>query len=344
MSYAHIREEELKNKVAQDYFIDFDCTKIIGNIDFCVVAKTSPLQESLYETPSLLWAEAKKGSADLYKALVQLILTIGKARTFDKTLPAAFLGAFDAEKIAFVPYNSVQEVFYQNDFNWNVAPSNQDSKEFKQLFQTVQHIIDENSLLFQFEKEAQELKDFIKSNFIEGNLHFSKIQIDKNNFITIYNKWLQTVKPTIAADWDLVKKGGLIDGDFYLADLLSLENQTIKDKLFVLLNNNHYELDRKIDDWGMFSSRRTAFHDGQKAHQQFWKKYERPPKEQYWDYIVARRDLLVPQDIRERKGSFFTPQIWVELSQQYLADTFGQNWQDEYYVWDCAAGTGNLLA
>jgi hypothetical protein len=42
---------------------------------------------------------------------------------------------------------------------------------------------------------------------------------------------------------------------------------------------------------------------------QFWNKYERPPKEEYWDYIVNRRDLLVPQDIRERKGSFFTPQI-----------------------------------
>jgi hypothetical protein len=34
----------------------------------------------------------------------------------------------------------------------------------------------------------------------------------------------------------------------------------------------------------------------------------------------------------------------VELSQQYIADVLGENWQDEYYVWDCAAGTGNLLA
>lgn len=62
------------------------------------------------------------------------------------------------------------------------------------------------------------------------------------------------------------------------------------------------------------------------------------------DYIVERRDLLVPHDIRERKGSFFTPQIWVELSQIYLTYVLGENWQDEYYVWDCAAGTGNLLA
>ena len=49
-------------------------------------------------------------------------------------------------------------------------------------------------------------------------------------------------------------------------------------------------------------------------------------------------------DIREYKGAYFTPKIWVELSQKYLADVLGENWQDEYYVWDCAAGTGNLLA
>ncbi|MCU0393778.1 MAG: hypothetical protein MUE81_21915 [Thermoflexibacter sp.] len=47
---------------------------------------------------------------------------------------------------------------------------------------------------------------------------------------------------------------------------------------------------------------------------------------------------------RERTGSFYSPKIWVELSQKYLADTLGENWQDEYYIWDCAAGTGNLLA
>ena len=47
--------------------------------------------------------------------------------------------------------------------------------------------------------------------------------------------------------------------------------------------------------------------------------------------------------MRERKGSFFTPQIWVELSQQYLAEQLGDDWQEEYTIWDCASGTGNLL-
>ena len=53
---------------------------------------------------------------------------------------------------------------------------------------------------------------------------------------------------------------------------------------------------------------------------------------------------MVPQDIRERKGAFFTPRIWVELSQKYLTDYLGENWQEDYYIWDCAGGTGNLLA
>ena len=345
MSYINIREEELKNKIAQNYFSDFDCTKILGNIDFCVqIPRRNRKQISLYDVEFLLWAEAKKGKTDILSAIVQLILTIGKARTFTRHLPPPFLAAFDAEKMAFIPYNDIQEIFYQNDFNWNVRPSNHKTKEFKQTYQKVKNTMQQKSLLFFFGKDDKELQIFIKSNFVVGKFGTSKIQIDKNNFITIYNKWLNTVKPSIAINWDAAKKKNLIDGDFYLADLLSKENKTLKDKLYVLLKTHYYELDRTVDEVGLFGSKKTSFKDKQKAHTQFWNKYERPPKTEYWDYIVKRRDLLVPQDIRERKGSFFTPQIWVELSQKYLADTLGEDWQDEYYIWDCAAGTGNLLS
>jgi len=353
MHYQNIREEELKMKVAQDYFQGFDCTKIIGNIDFCVMhfsnlPKVSNLRKDdehlqLTETESLLWAEAKRGKSDVIKSIVQLILTIGKARTFDKNLPPAFLGAFDSEKIAFIPYNEIHDVFYINDFNWNVAPSNYETKEFKSVENKVRNIIETNSLMFDFGIDDKEIKEFIYINFVIGKSDASKIKIDKNNFLVIYIKWLSSVKSSIAVNWEIAKKNGIIDGDFYLADLLSTENESLKDKLFVLLKKDHYELDRKIDEMGMFSFRNSSFNDNQKAHTQFWNKYKRPPEEEYWDYIVKRRDLLVPQDVRERKGSFFTPQKWVELSQKYLTDVLGTNWQDEYYVWDCAAGTGNLL-
>jgi hypothetical protein len=341
MRYQSIREEELKNKIAKDYFWIYDCTKIVGNVDFCVCIHQTDVE--LFDQESLLWAEAKTGSSDIYNSIVQLILTIGKARTFDKFLPPPMLGAFDGEKIAFIPYNEIHTVFYLNDFNWNVTSSDHDTKEFKLILEKVKTSIDQKALLFNFEKDDAELKKFVKSNFVVGKFGLTKTKIDKNNFIVIYNKWLQEVKPSIIMNWDFAKQKGLIDADFYLADLLSHENVSLKDKLFVLLKKDLYELEKKLNDMGMFDITYTKFKDNQIAHTKFWNRYDRPPKEEYWDYIVERRDLLVPQDVRERKGSFFTPQIWVELSQKYLTDVLGENWQDEYYVWDCAAGTGNLL-
>ena len=41
MSYKNIPEEELKNKIAKDIFWQFDCTKIIGKVDFCVALISS---------------------------------------------------------------------------------------------------------------------------------------------------------------------------------------------------------------------------------------------------------------------------------------------------------------
>jgi hypothetical protein len=344
MSYGNILEEELKNKIAQDYFVGFDGTKIIGKVDFCITLKNK--NQELFDTESLLWAEAKKGKADIYKSIAQLILTIGKARTFDKFLPPAYLGAFDAERIGFIPYNTISDIFYINDFNWSVTPSNHETKEFLMVLEKVKTIIDKYSLFFNFDNDKKEIKEFIATNFIVGKSETSKIKIDKNNFLVIYSKWLISVRPTIEANWDKLKsaKKSILDCDFYLADLLSRDNISFKDNLSVVLNSNIYRTNKVHNDYGGLDFTEFGFSDNQKAYKQFWNKYERPPNELYWDYILERRELLVPQDVRERKGSYFTPQIWVELSQKYLTDVLGENWQDEYYIWDCAAGTGNLLA
>ena len=341
MAYdSTLREDEIKDKVAKDYFADYDWTKRIGDIDFCIAVPTDG--KELFEQESLLWAESKRGNKfDIYESFVQLILTIGKARTFDKNLPPAFIGAFDAEKIGFLPYYRIVDIFYQNDFNWKVTPSNHKTKEFKLVMARVRSILDYETLIFKFDEEDKELKQFIRNNFVVGKSEWSKIEVNKNNFTFVYNKWLKNVKPTITVEWDLVKARGILDADFFLADLLSEHNNTIKDNLYVILLNDKYELDRRYKD-GLFDSSKAFFSDNQKAHKQFWNKYVRPPQKEFWDYMVQRRDLLVPQDVRERKGSYFTPQIWVDKSQQYLADVLGENWKDEYYIWDCCAGTGNM--
>ena len=350
MDYKKLKEEPLKSAVQQDFFNSYKYTQI-GNIDF-VIAKNivENGQTSIFDEfenddlKSLLWAEAKQGTShDIYESFVQLILTIGKERTFEKYLPPKYIGAFDAEKFAFIEYHEIQSIFYQNDFNWNVTPSNHDTKEFRQLYALCKNLLEENSILFYYETQTAEFKEFIKLNFKTDKEVTEKISVTKNNFTFVFQKWSDKVRPTISVDWAKANKAGIISADFFLADLLSSNEESLKDSLYVVLRKTKYELAKKIDEMGLVSTSSVGFNDKQKAYKQFWSIYARPPKEEYWNYIIGRRDLLVPQDIRERKGSYFTPQIWVEKSQQYLADVLGETWQDEYYIWDCCAGTGNLL-
>ena len=345
MKYKNIREEELKNKIGVDWFKVFDTTEILGNIDFTVFPKQNKLFDG---REPLLWAEAKTGNFDVTTMFVQLVLTIGKARTFDKTLPPAFLGAFDFQKIAFVPYINIQDIFYLNDFNWNVAPSNHETKEFLLIKERIEAILSQYTFIYDYEKDEKELQHFIKNNIANATTT-SKLKIDKNNFIPIYLRWLEIVKPIINVKWDELKEATILDSDFYLADLFVDDKDTqkldddltIRDSLFVVFQNEGYKI-AKENIKQMFDANITL--KNKETYLQFWKLYKRPPIKEFQDYIIERRDLLVPQDIRERKGAFFTPRIWVELSQKYLTDYLGENWQDDYYIWDCAGGTGNLLA
>ena len=352
---SSLREEELKNRVAADWFGAFDCARIIGNIDFCVDVPATELSLG-YDAEPMLWAEAKAGNKkDIVASFVQLILTIGGEHTADRNLPPHFLGAFDAEKIAFLPYDAVLGVLGKNDFDWTVTPSDHESKEFRELYDLAKGVIEREKLLFRYEDDEAALRRFIKANFKSGRRDVSKILINKNNFTHIYRQWREAVMPSIDAPWNVLKrKYGIYDRDFYLAEMniddngtADIDDDRVANDFYITFDAKSptpYTVKRKNED-DLFATLAFGFKQGGiDAYAAFWRRYKRPPKKEYWNYIVNRIDLLVPQDVRERKGSFFTPAIWVEKSQQYLSDVLGENWQDEYVVWDCCAGTGNLLA
>ncbi len=334
-------EEQLKHEIATRYFKKFNCNDIVKRIDFSVKN----------DYGYLLWAEAKQYPTDIYKMLAQLLITI-KADASVLT-PPKFLGCFDNEKIAFVPYHDVLPVFNLNDFNWTQAPSSVDEKTIA----TVRNTINKNNILtFHYDSDDEQISNFILQNFNSSpSVNYLSTLIDKNNFIFVYQKWLRAVKPYIDVDFDKLKKSyGIYDSDFFLAELNIDDNGTtdISDdnpcnaNFYITFNSSAlkpYSLLR-TDDFGLEVQYIFGFKaNGKERYAEFWKLYKRPPRTDYWNYIIERKDLLVPQDVRERKGAFFTPQIWVELSQKYIASVLGDNWQDEYYVWDCCAGTGNLL-
>lgn len=330
-----IQEEELKNKVREEWFAGYDNTEIPGKVDFYVG----------YEDNNYLYAEAKRGvKRDIYEQFVQLILTIGKDHRFDEVEAPDYLGSFDAEKIGFIHYDELSEVFEINDFNWQVTPSDHNTKEFKLLYELVHDTLKEHVAIFNFETQGESLRYFIKDKFSTTGRRASKTYVTKNNFLHIYRRWRREVLPTLAVNWDDLSGIGIYDCDFFLADLMSQNNTSLLENLSVLLKTDHYKVVTGHQQGGLPLFTDIDFNDGQMAHGLFWQRYKRPPREEYRDYIIERSDRLRPQNVRMYHGAYYTPLQWVEKAQEYLALEFGEDWQDNYYIWDCAAGTGNLLA
>ncbi|GAA8729136.1 hypothetical protein oki388_14260 [Helicobacter pylori] len=337
LDFSNLNEEPLKSQIKAEFFKDKKFLYSGDKIDFMLS----------YKHPNailpILWGEAKRGNFDdLDKAFTQLLLTIGKHRLYTHHTPP-YLCAFNAFRMEFVAFDdAITSFFYKSDIDFSITPSNHNTEGFKHALDMFKAKCKSHKFVFNFKTQSQECKEFIENNLNSSHL-LNKIQIDKNNFFTIYQKWFEAVKPTIDIDWEVAKTKGILDADYYLADLLSDGDKTIIEKLQTILSSSYYKLKRGVNELGKIDFMEVGFTDGQQAHQEFWNIYERPPKAEFQAFILERRDLLVPSDVRERKGAFFTPRIWVEKSQEYLAKALGQDYQEDYIIWDCAGGTGNLL-
>ncbi|GAA7735411.1 hypothetical protein HpMMM97_13860 [Helicobacter pylori] len=337
LDFSNLNEEPLKSQIKAEFFKDKKFLYSGDKIDFMLSYKHPNA------TLPILWGEAKRGNFDdLDKAFTQLLLTIGKHKLYTHHTPP-YLCAFNAFRMEFIAFNdTITSFLYKSDIDFSITPSNHNTDGFKHALDAFKAMCKPHKLVFDFKTQSQECKEFIKNHLNSSRLP-NKIQIDKNNFFTIYQKWFEAVKPTIDIDWEVAKTKGILDADYYLADLLSDGDKTIIEKLQTILRSSHYKLNRGMNELGKMDFMEVGFTDSQQAHQEFWSVYERPPKLEFQTSILERRDLLVPSDVRERKGAYFTPKIWVEKSQEYLAKALGQDYQDDYIIWDCAGGTGNLL-
>ena len=351
----NISEEEYKQEIANEVFSGLKYVPNYGKskIDFAIVDSINPKKH-------LFWAEAKNKPTDIYDMITQLVLTIKKTCEEGDITPPSFIGCFDSEKFAIFKLVDFLPLYNQGVVSWDITPSKHNTPEF-QNFKKIISITGEKPITFKIDIKSgeTELKNYVKNYFYSKQLTLfdeleGEFEITLSNLQRVFNVWLDDVKPTIQIneeEWGNLRENGVYPSDFFLADLYGnadTGNTEITD-MKVIIKNNEYRLGENLE-------KRTIipydFNDNAIAHKNFWKKYKRPPRNNKildekitpYEEILERKDLLVPRDIMERKGAFFTPQIWVEEAHKAITEAFGKNWQKEYYVWDCACGTGNLLA
>lgn len=258
------------------------------------------------------WVSHAYGSVEL--RWVQLCLSIGSAGVYK--CPPEKLCVVCGAIVHVVPYVTLLPLLSENDFDWSVRATCACS-ETEQLLS-----------LFRTESVCVSVEKFVEvasawEGVVNGGLRFTRSSAVWSRW-----EWDRLVRPTLSctpavsytALWlsDVVSASGGADGD--VSGVECLPEGFVYDGgacLFTDHGEGHAAW-RGLFSFGGVSSSLLAWLDREQG-------------------------LYSSFQSRESKGAYYTPAVWVSESQRLLGECLGSSWEDEYFVWDCVAGTGNLL-
>ncbi|MCL1882070.1 MAG: hypothetical protein FWF76_07840 [Oscillospiraceae bacterium] len=353
---SKMSEEQYKQAMYEYMFSPFRYEPDFGKskIDFCLI---SPRDEERH----LLWAEAKKDVTACEVMLTQLLFTVRKFYFTEDAMPPSYLAVFDPEKFTLYKMENFRDLLFRQDIEWSTTPSNHSHERFKQLQGLIERYVKvERVVDLRNKKDLTEFKTFIKTD-LEKQSELTAFDMTVYNLNHIFDKWCDEVLPQIDLsddDWEEWGRNGVAAADFFIADAYVDEDfgETSLETLQVQMRcGKIHRYFIKVAREGVFDDptlNEVTFKDNGVKYEKFWKRCKRPPRREKtegmvtspWEDILLRRDILIPRDVMERRGAFFTPRKWVNKAHDCLREVLSDNWQDEYTIWDCATGTGNLLS
>jgi hypothetical protein len=270
-----------------------------------------------------IWFEAKDtGKTSSYAMFTQLLHYVQVALDKGEAVPP-FLGVIDTEKAAIMKTADVLPFLEKKTIKWGKSASQYTPEALAEI----SAYIGTYFVAFKLATHEEEFVGAVKSAIKTGDI--IRTQITPDNLKQVFDKWVvmigQEIKGIDSEDYALLFFADIMsDGTVSTHKNLPAELLHKNDEPVFSLNGHIYELGSK------------------EGYRRFWAIYHRPPKVEYRDYLLERRDSLIPIDERAFKGAFYTPLSVVDKAYDLLAEALGNNWQKEYIVWDMCCGVGNL--
>jgi hypothetical protein len=270
-----------------------------------------------------VWFEAKDtGKNSSYAMFTQLLHYVQVALNKGEAIPP-FLAVIDTEKAAVMKTVDVLPFLEKKTIKWGKSASSYTQEALAEISAHIGAYFVSYKISTHEEEFIQAIKSAIKTGDI------IRTQITPDNLKQVFDKWVEMIGLEIRGvnheDYallffaDIMNDGTVSTHDNLPAELLYKNGSPI-----FSLNGSIYELGSK------------------EGYRQFWQIYHRPPKSEYRDYLLERRDSLIPLDERSFKGAYYTPLAVVDKAYDLLEQTLGKNWQKDYIVWDMCCGVGNL--
>lgn len=270
-----------------------------------------------------IWFEAKDtGRNSSYAMFTQLLHYVQVALNAGDTVPP-FLAVIDTEKAALMRSADVLPFLAKKTVKWGKSAS----KYTQEALDEISAHIGTHFVSFKIATHEEEFLATVKTAIQSGDL--IRTQITPDNLKQVFDKWVAMIGREIT---------GVKEEDYallFFADIM--HDGTV---------STHANLPAELlhkNGAPVFSLAGRMLELGNKeGYRQFWAIYHKPPKSEYRDYLLERRDSLIPVDERSFKGAYYTPLHVVDKAYDKLTETLGKNWQREYIVWDMCCGVGNL--
>lgn len=270
-----------------------------------------------------IWFEAKDtGRHSCYAMFTQLLHYVQQALNKGERVPP-FLAVIDTEKAAIMRSADVLPFLAKKTIKWGKSASQYP----QEAFDAVSAYIGTYFVQFRIESDGEEFIQTVKAAVSSGEI--IRTAITPDNLKQVFDKWVEMIGREVE---------GVSEDDYallFFADIMHDGTMaTHQDLPAELLHKNGKPA---------FQLRRHVYElHSTTGYQKFWAIYHRPPDQQYRNYLLERRDSLIPLDERGFKGAFYTPLHVVDRAYELLHRTLGKKWQQDYLVWDMCCGVGNL--
>ena len=270
-----------------------------------------------------IWFEAKDTAKhSTYAMFTQLMHYVQQALNNGEYVPP-LLCVIDTKKAAIMKSVDVLPFLEKKTIKWGKSAS----AYTQEALDAISAHIGTHFVSFKIETHEEEFISTIKAAIKNGDI--IRTQITPDNLKQVFDKWVVMVGREIK---------GVAEDDYallFFADIMHDGTASTHDYLTAALMHKNgspvFSLEGKIYELG-----------NKEGYRQFWAIYHKPPKAEYRNYLLERRDSLIPLDERSFKGAYYTPLAVVDKAYDKLTETLGNNWQKDYIVWDMCCGVGNL--
>ena len=270
-----------------------------------------------------IWFEAKDNARiSTYAMFTQLMHYVQVALNKGEHIPP-FLAVIDTQKAAIMKSEDVIPFLEKKTIKWGKSAS----QYTQEALDAISAHIGTHFVSFKIETHEEEFISTVKNAILKGDI--IRTPITPDNLKQVFDKWVLMIGREIS---------GVAEEDYallFFADIMHDGTNSTHDNLTAaLMHKNNapvFSLAGKIYEL-----------NNKEGYRQFWAIYHKPPKAEYRNYLLERRDSLIPIDERSFKGAYYTPLAVVDKAYDKLTETLGKNWQKDYIVWDMCCGVGNL--